>query len=75
MGQRGKILCLARVTKGSGKKVFFLVVRPLRTYPPPPIKLSGHPFFGTFLELQTKLFFSSGVDFTPLPPLLVATHT
>ena len=55
-----------KLTRGSRKKVLFLVARLLRPNPPPSLVLSGHIFFGFFfLEFQKSSFFLVG-------PLLVA---
>ena len=44
--------------KGSRKnmKVLYLVARPLRSYPPPPLELSGQIFLGFFFRPSKKLF-------------------
>ena len=36
---------------------------------PPPLELSGHICFRTFLDLQKKIFFVSGQALTTPPPL------
>ena len=50
-----------------------IVVRPLGPDPPTTLELSCHPFFGTFLELQKKLFFHSGLALTTPPPFIGLT--
>ena len=66
-GVKKHIQCIRKAAKNG----LFLVVRPLRHYPPP-LELSGHKKFSRiFLELQKTGFFLVAKPFPP-PPLLVA---